>query len=67
MIKIFFQIYRLIIAFTFCLLVMSATLHAFVLDPEVSIVTDRVPGLPAVHGLNVLTSALSGKKSRLKK
>jgi hypothetical protein len=65
--KIFFKIYRLTIAFTFCLLVMSATLHAFMLDPEVSIVTDRVPGLPAVHGLNALTSALSGKNVSFEK
>lgn len=65
--KVFFKMCRHTIAFTFCLLVMSATLHAIVLDPEVSIVTDRVPGLPAVHGLNTLTSALSGKNVSFEK
>jgi len=62
-----FKIYRHTIASIFCLLVTTTMVYAFVLDPEVSIVTDRVPGLPAVHGLNTLTSALSWKNVSFEK
>lgn len=45
----------------FIIIMISLNSWAADQDPEVSIVTDKAPGLPVVHGLNRLTDALGSK------
>jgi len=61
MIKIIFQIKNLLIASLCWILVIVSPVYASLAYPQVSIVTDHSPGLPAKHGLNKLTEALSKK------
>ncbi|MEJ7827469.1 MAG: hypothetical protein WKF91_04720 [Segetibacter sp.] len=65
--NMFFKLYRYPIVLFLCMVVMSITVYSFGADIEVSIVTGQAPGLPAVHGLNKLTEALSKKQVSFEK
>ncbi|MEJ7738340.1 MAG: hypothetical protein WKF97_13005 [Chitinophagaceae bacterium] len=65
--KYFLNLSRCTIALLLWILVLAPPGYAVVADPEVSIVTDRSPGLPAVHGLKKLTDALLKKNISFEK